>query len=492
MSSETINRPGPWTDPSNPSNPSDIRQPTPHHVTPHPQKLLSHIFFDDNDVHDAGEQPTPWYYVLVLADDGANVLINPKGRAPNALHMPDSEWFRSLGPQLSVDYRAEVCRLLDVDAHTHCLEQRVFPGTRQIVMTVLEISSKRYSASEECVWRHWPDVRADFEKPLFSPVLNYIDALLMPSSTLCHDAKVARPWYGVGYFNRVLPWIETAVRDAGFELRGNPEQLRSTVNASIYSIPVRGGKLYYKACPQGSDERQRTETIISLFPGFTDTLVASNVEHEAFICSDHGRSVGAGVGVGVLVDEILVQWAKLQQESVQHIDTLKTNGFPVCDAKWFRDGLKDTIEYTKDTRLFNDDEINKLENSVEFFDEVNMLWEQSGIPSTLVHGDFQEVNVALQKGGDTGMLFFDWDTAFIGWPLLELGMFRREAAYLKSWNRYTDFDTITRLATYTKPLVALRLAVLEVYNWRHLSKEDREENMVSHLRDYIASTTDFN
>lgn len=310
---------------------------------------------------------TEIFGVIVVASDGRHILTDCRGSKLTAFHTLEPNSVRHLDSCSSQQYRSLVCGWLGIQGNTHIVQQRAFYGNDELNLTVLELSSALNCASEAYQWRECNNLVQLFHVILPQQIVQFMRDLLCRR---CDEdfMSQSRPWFCIGYYNRIHPWIERFVCEAGHELTEMPKQLRTTSNSTIYIVPVVGEQLYFKVCPRKCGESRRTLTLASLFPEHTDRIVRISVEHEAILMYSHGESEA--------VDpcETMVQWATIQQRSVKHVADLISGGLPVHNANWLRTGLDRLVHFVAD----HPDLISKLNLATSFVEEVALLWDKSG------------------------------------------------------------------------------------------------------------------
>ena len=320
----------------------------------------------------------------------------------------------------------------------------------------------------------------------------YLKALLTGKYTF---QKTKVPWRSFGYYGQVVPKIAQLVKNTGHLLIEEPKLWSFKDQATIFVCETAAGRFYLKICRQYSNEVRLTQKLSELFPRQVSKTIGASVELNAILTADFGKDLGelyfsssldqrlgAGCGDTVAVaSQALCQWAAIQQESLRFIKDLTDIGVPIYDSSWFRKGLEDVIDFVEKHQLLAPDLRTRLRKFSVALDDGLRMWENSGIPKTLVHGDLHESNIAQPGGPGTNMIFFDWDSAFIGYPFLDLVeefgcnvLLAAKDVYYERWVGFADLKGIQELILWSKPIELLRGAILDAL---HVSscREDLQE-----------------
>eukprot|EP00172_Hildenbrandia_rubra_P002894 Plantae.Rhodophyta-Hildenbrandia_rubra.ctg4122.p1 GENE.Plantae.Rhodophyta-Hildenbrandia_rubra.ctg4122~~Plantae.Rhodophyta-Hildenbrandia_rubra.ctg4122.p1 ORF type:complete len:453 (-),score=48.21 Plantae.Rhodophyta-Hildenbrandia_rubra.ctg4122:3861-5219(-) len=439
-----------------------------------------------------------WPTFVAVVKDGGNLIV------------PEYE-FGIISPQMdSIEYRAKLCDRLGMakSSTTAIVEFQTFSknGSTAAELTIVELVSKECRVASPHVWVDWIKACNDFKK--FCPVSavpSFLRAFLAEKDTKTSRRR-KKPWFGIGYHKKVAPTIARFVRAIDHQLTGAPEQLSLKEQATIFACDTDMGRLYLKVCPRDSDEIGCTQKVHEIFPEHVAKVVGVSVELHAILMSDfgqnlfelyfrkphrtdHGRQNSSDVA-----DAALKQWASLQQKSASRVKELAQAGLPIHDADWIRKGLKDVIEFVEENQCLSLELQVKLRGCSEFLESGFVLWENCSIPKTLVHGDFHILNVAQPRGLGTKFVFFDWASAFIGYPFLDLAgsecgynpFLGAKSSYFENWANFADLETIKTLVLWSKPIELLRLAIVDV---RYSASCDVEE-LGSKKFDIISSVED--
>lgn len=154
------------------------------------------------------------------------------------------------------------------------------------------------------------------------------------------------------------------------------------------------------------------------------------------------------------------KWVNIQQRSLKHLDELKKAKVPVHDTKWIRKSFNANTAYLTAQSLLSADEQECFSSSGSIVKHTLSLWKKSGIPNMLAYGDLHEGNVAQPGSPGSNVVFFYWDSAFIGFPFLDTGdenfmgghLFQNVDAYLHCLTGLSSLKIFEELAALQKQL----------------------------------------
>lgn len=138
---------------------------------------------------------------------------------------------------------------------------------------------------------------------------------------------------------------------------------------------------------------------------------------------------------------------------------------------------------------------NGIQLCEQHIDKCFDTWERSGLPQTLVHGDFQTFNIA-QLGTHAmtaNISFYDFEFSLVGCPFLDLnGSILSErlysAQYLQCWTQYCNIDTIRILADLMKSLNDLLFALI-IMESKHVRGTEKNDYIETNVQSYLHNFT---
>lgn len=340
-------------------------------------------------------------------------------------------------------------------------------------------------------WVDWRASHLDFDLSCPHPHIGRFLVSYLSNKDVEEIKLASTPWRRLGFYTTVLPRIEKLVSDADYEVKGKPEQVHFGILSTIHKIPTNEGFLFLKIGFKGNGEPQKTKVITDLFPDDTPRMLGVDVELEVILCEDHGPSLDAlyfvrrserppltSSEIKTLFGDALTQWAQLQKESIIRTQELAANGIPLYDAQWIRKAFDELKTYMGEMAL---DKVHpKVLGFGRDMERTFEIWERFNIPNTLVHGDLDELNIAQPRGLGTKFIFFDWDSAFIGHPFLDIAcneamdILLGEQSYLECWKEYGDIESLKKVLLWTRPVRYVVEAVCEMNKEIWTAKERRE------------------
>lgn len=373
------------------------------------------------------------------------------------------------------------------DAHTHIIMQKSFDSYDLIQLRILQVTSRIdiQNVKNEYHWVNFANAISMLKKQHDENIhlqlmKTYLQSYLLQLQTTTSIFN-SIPWYNHGFYKSILPWIQTTLQDRKVFFSTNPEQYYISFRSVIYEIKTSEGNIYFKQGLPGTKEAHCTSVINRIFSQNTPNLMSFSSELNRTLQKDFGSTLSDLYYATTDEDEhvknskyesifqkVLCQWAHLQKSSVPLVHQLVSQGVPNYDQDWYINGLKEVFFYAKQKGMLSSEESKHLEECEVYVHETIKLWNKSGIPRTIVHGDLIESNVAMKSLTCDQLLFFDWEYMHIGYPYLDLQssthypMFKNELIYLKCWTEYANLPTILNLARQSKPLITLTSVIADV------------------------------
>lgn len=454
-----------------------------------------------------------FHFVTIVSQNGHRVLMEQLRTGRLSVH--NFQLNPRIDPCRSAEMSEELCSRLGIRAHLRMVERKSFNARGTLSLVIFEITTEVH-VSAPFYWLNWDDAIDRFIKVCEVEIEMcrdlvvagfFLNFLLIGSLSV--DRCESKEWYALCYHKRIRPWIEKGVRDSGHSMTGSPTQLYFKTTSVIYRVPADQEFLYFKATSKGSKEAIRTKAIVEVFPEQTPKLLQAYPQIEAILMRDFGATLTQLCFIGgryvpgygdltSLYGSVLRQWARMQQKSVQHVNRLIAGGVPDYNAAWIRTGLNSLLNYLEDNQYLPAEELAVLASCDSYLTETVGLWEASGIPRTLVHGDLHGGNIAQPKGLGSEYVIFDWDSAFIGYPFLDLQnprscpVFAKQSAhleYLKCWTHLANAPTIHKLVERTEPLVHLTMAIVDMQRG-YLWVEERVASVKGKVKQFLAGVVE--
>lgn len=449
-----------------------------------------------------------WPTFVAVVRNGGNQALMTAGHCGDLI-APEHE-FGVISPQMgSIERRAKLCDHLGMgkNAIISLVELQYFLGSGKMAaeLTVVEAASEESRVASAKVWVDWSKACDAFKKSCpISAASGFLRAFLAEK-----DVKTSRrrrkPWLGLGHCKKIAPAIGQFLRAIGYELTHAPEQRTLKEQATVSACGANIGRLYLKACPRDSNETRCAQKLHELFPEHVAKAVGASLEMRAILMPDFGQDLlelrfrkakSGRQDPYSVVSAAFKQWADIQQESASRVKELVGGGLPIHDADWIRSGLIDVIEFVEEKQCLSLGLQAKLRGCSALLERGFDLWEKCSAPKALAHGDFHMVSMAQPNGPGANFVFFDWASAFIGYPFLDLvgsergfnPLLEGKTSCFENWAHFADSETIITLITWSKPIELLRLAIVDA---RYSASRDVEElwskkpDIISNVKDML-------
>jgi hypothetical protein len=284
-------------------------------------------------------------------------------------------------------------------------------------------------------------------------------ATLRPWTGVLSDHPLRLPWARPGGPDADLAWADARLRDAGLERAGPAEQVRSWNLSSLWRLPLREQTAWLKHVPPFMAHEGAILT--RLAGGAVPRLLA----HES------GRILMPEIPGEDLYDAELPALEQmvdllvgLQRDWTGRLGELLAIGLPDWRGPALSAAIADTVERTPEVapadRAVLDDFAASLPDRFERL-------AATGIPDTLVHGDFHPGNA---RGDDTTIVLLDWGDCGVGHPLLDQPAFLDRippaavdpvrSAWNEAWRAAIPNSDPARAAALLAPVAAARQAVI--------------------------------
>ncbi|MBX3065285.1 MAG: phosphotransferase [Anaerolineae bacterium] len=248
------------------------------------------------------------------------------------------------------------------------------------------------------------------------------------------------------WWNDAVSWIDDYVQRTG-----EIEVVRMGDFSAVLRIPTANEVIYFKATfPPFNTEAVLTKLLAEWFPQHLPNLLAVDTERSWLLLPDLGmtlRQITEQDNDLTRWEQMLIQFAHLQQHAVHYVDDLLHVG--ITDRRLAVLPSLFTEALSRRSLLIIDQD---HEDSITSGDYQGMMMFISqladlraelaavGIPETLHHDDFHANNICL-AANEYDFIFFDWAESCIAHPFYSLFMTLRYANYVF----HADHDTLARL-----------------------------------------------
>lgn len=270
------------------------------------------------------------------------------------------------------------------------------------------------------------------------------------------------------------------------------EEVRNGATGYVLRIETDHQRYYFKACAANfAYEPKLTAALATWFPEHIPTIAAVHPEKAWFLMADAGatvRSLSQEAKNLPLWDEMLRQYAKMQQAAIPHRDELINLG--VADRRLeklpalYQQIIRDKALVGHEDGVTEAD-FEKLPSHLPMVEALCQKAAFYPVPETLHHDDFHTNNVGYQNGD---YRFFDWCESCISHPFYSLLMMQRYAkfvfeaddtilnrlrdAYLGEWTAYAPLETLIDMLPITHQLTVLCRAL----TWWDISQKVDEKH----------------
>jgi hypothetical protein len=293
------------------------------------------------------------------------------------------------------------------------------------------------------------------------------------------------PWARIGWFDAAADWIQDQLLALGYEITAPIEQLFVRIWSTVLRVPTTAGDIYFKAAaPAFAYEPALTQVLCELLPANMPRVLAIDRERAWMLIEDAGetlRDIMPDEGDVYRLQDMLVQFARVQQASIAYVSQLLAAGCPDRRLELLPDLYEELLADTPALLLGEEQGVTAAEYAKlrELTPEVKQLCASLasfGIPAALHHDDFHPGNVMIRDNRTT---FFDWAESGVTHPFCSILIALRYSklvygldddalhslteSYLHTW---TDFASIERLRE-SLPL-AMRVGILcRALTWHH-------------------------
>ena len=265
------------------------------------------------------------------------------------------------------------------------------------------------------------------------------------------------PYAEVGGPTIDLNWVAGVLLKQN-QLIAQTQQIRTWNLSSIWSIDTSSEKFWLKSVPSFFAHEPK------VIQHLNNETVPELVAYEGTrMLMHHIPGVDLYDASLEQMKAMITKLVDLQCQQIGHTNKLLNFGLQDWRVSCMTSKLRSVVErniavFDKDEQLALQDLINSLPSRVE-------VLVGSGLPDTLVHGDFHPGN---WRGNDTQIKILDWGDCFIGHPLLDFpGLLDRVDDSLRSelkqywceqWRLHYPHAKLEKVSDVVEPLAALRMA----------------------------------
>lgn len=260
--------------------------------------------------------------------------------------------------------------------------------------------------------------------------------------------------YSPGWFPKASEYLISVLEDIGVHPIGPVFQHSISSTSTLLKVETNRGQYYLKSPAAGCDEVSITKIIVQLLPSHTASIVGTSSDLNCFV-SEPFKTEDECHAENFL-QNMMAQISQVHHDSRHHLAELKLGGVPDRSPlaiveqvnKWVN-GNSNVIEFTITYGRMLAENIELITSSLQ---EVS----ESGIPSTLVHGDLCESNFAYRRCGSSDStdnlvpILYDWQHACISHPFFDFHRIHNELSpqmvenILNQWIHVSSIERLRR------------------------------------------------
>jgi phosphotransferase family enzyme len=223
------------------------------------------------------------------------------------------------------------------------------------------------------------------------------------------DHPLRQSWASAGGPDRDLAWADSVLAEHGLERTGAAQQVRSWNLSSLWRLPMRGGSAWLKVVPPFM---RHEGAILERLAGGPVPRLLGHDGTRILMPEIAGEDLyDAQLPALSPMVELLID---LQAAWIGRTDELLALGLPDWRGPALSAHITDVIERT--TADLTPDDRTSLARFVDGLPDRFGRLAATGLPDSLVHGDFHPGNF---RGDAKSIVLLDWGDSGIGHPLLD-------------------------------------------------------------------------
>jgi Phosphotransferase enzyme family len=436
------------------------------------------VFYLEFEMAGAGQIEHETYRVIVLRQNGTEVLVVPNG---GRLMLPSVEvprWQRvaeNLTEAVRSEWGEEVVCLFEPAAQ---------PPADDGVARYLAVEHLCTPSNSQIPTR-WLPISALCQDSLVE-VRDY--AAIKQVTAMCNgslDGVTAGPFAQFGWFRELRNWIESVIEPAGFHVNGDFRQLNASPTFSLVRFETSGPPVWFKAVGEPNQrEFPITCLLAQYFPEYLPRILARRPDWNGWLTSEVRGKLLSDVQEQVLWEQAAAAFARLQIQSVDRGSQILGAGARDLGAAALSKHIQPFMSVVerlmgRQTKVpppvLNRDDLVLLADSLQ--NGIGAL-EATGIPETLGHLDLNPGNIIVSADR---CVFLDWAEAYVGNPFFSLEYLVQHArrafgadssvtkemtrAYCAQWNDVFSHGVVAEAMAFV-PLVAVFAYATGCDAWR--------------------------
>lgn len=327
------------------------------------------------------------------------------------------------------------------------------------------------------------------------------------------DIPVLRvPWARLGWFDTAVTWIQHQLMQRGSMIIGPVEQVHVRLWSCVLRVDTTDGPLYFKAAaPYFGYEPLLTQLLAELWPMHLPGILSVDTDRHWVLMEDAGVQLRSLSNVRAIAcwEEVLTLFARMQIESVAHLDVLLACGCPDRRLNMLPQ-LFENLLADRSAMLIGREgglteaDYAQLRASAPQIRQMCAELASYKVPEALHHDDFHPGNIMACDGRDGRYIFFDWAESALAHPFYSLiivlryaklvldfedaALVRMRDTYLQAWTIYESMERLLEAFRLAQRLGLLCRALTWYHTVSHLeasTKWEAEQTVPHGLRRFL-------
>jgi aminoglycoside phosphotransferase (APT) family kinase protein len=273
------------------------------------------------------------------------------------------------------------------------------------------------------------------------------------------------PWARPGGVHADVAWADRELANLGYRRTGPAEQIKSWNLSLLLRMPTNAGRVWLKHVPPFMRHEPAVISLVREIGAVVPVPLAADAFGRMLLEDVPGEDTYQPDET--LTNRMVESFVALQQRAVARFDAVLATGCPNWSADAF---LHDAIDLAARTAVRADLDMNERASLDRLIAELTRRFEalyESGMPETLVHGDFHPGN---HRYDGHRLVLLDWGDSGVGHPLLDMTAFlkwvpsdrlgRVTELWITRWKDVYGSANVSRAVELIRPLGAMRQALV--------------------------------
>lgn len=260
--------------------------------------------------------------------------------------------------------------------------------------------------------------------------------------------------YTPGWFSEASEYLISVLEDNGVHPIKPVFQHSVSSTSTLLKVETNYGQYYLKCPGAGCDEVSITKIIVQLLPSYTASIVGTNSVLNCFV-SEPFETEDECHSADVL-QNIVAQISHVHRDSLHCVAELERGGVPDRSPQAIIEQVNKWLNGNPNVKEFTIIYGHMLAENLELITNSLQEVSESGVPSTLVHGDLCESNYAHRRSGkrdstnDLVPILYDWQHACISHPFFDFHRIQSELSpqlvenILNQWIHVSSIERLRR------------------------------------------------